>query len=253
MEELAVEAICGKFDSSISENVEHLTSLVISFKEDVDCCIGPPCLCDAIEKMPALTYLKIDGIDDGETVDLTLKAIELALASGKNVAIRPSERGVPKRIFKAQKSEGQAETLKLWIEPQYSNYFDKINKKELKDCRIVDDTFKTFERKKTLLEQYLEIYKCCPQEPQVIGIEEDGSEESDDDDDDDDTDDDDVSAEDNENSDDFEDDSDLSDEEDEEEDFQDELFIRQLVNQFKGPENDEDSDEDSARDPCTIS
>lgn len=262
LEELAVVANWGKFNPGRSnKNVEHLTRLVISFEKDEE--YYPPCLCDAIKKMPVLTHLEIDGVDENETVDLTHKAIEMALANGKNVAIRPSRGGVPRKIIKAGKSECQAETLKLWIEPQRSDYFVGINKKKLKDCTIVDDMFETFQREKTLLEQYSETYKCCPQEP-VTGIEEDESEDSDDDDDKDDDKDDDVSAHDNELADDFSDDSDSSDEEDDSDISERALFVRQLAAFMNGPQNDEDSDADSDEDseedspfdgrpPCTIS
>lgn len=181
LEELTIAKANSFISNCLTDPHENLKKLEIRFyikKDDEE----PPCLCEAIEKMPNLKYLKIDGVSEKEAVDLTSRAIKSGLKKDRDVFIKSQIADESMRICKTLNPESKPEQLKLWIKPQGDGYEREVVK-NLKRCLILKEEFEEEKRETSLFEQYNDMYRCY--EDEVFDEDEIESSEDDDDEDDD--------------------------------------------------------------------
>lgn len=138
LEILEVISVTG-FDSMEVPEMMNLTKFKISFSRlsAYDQRLMITHLCNAVEKMPKLESLEIDGLDEEQTLKLTCHAITVAASHKKDVVVNGVEedRGCSKLRIEEQ-SGVKSQTLELKIlKHDEKTYFENLKafvEKELK-------------------------------------------------------------------------------------------------------------------------
>lgn len=120
-----------------SDQFTNLTTLAISFEFDKKLNVSG--LNDAIERMPNLEKLVLQGLSAEQSVEFTCNVIKKELSLGKEIVIMANMKfDFDLRVYKDGRAQLKTKMLKLWMSTQAEDYQERICKfvESLEGCSV---------------------------------------------------------------------------------------------------------------------